>query len=181
MDQRRKIFNGFWALRKFDVQNAFICGCVKVSKVKRHYTPTSKRGNTCVYYLNNGGESVRVCKVAFIRILGISNGRLSRVLASQAKQGGVPTLDRRGHKEPPNKTSAEDKAFVKQHIELFPKYVSHYSRSDNPHRFYLSPHLTVSKMYHLYKDECSSNARRAVSEWVYRKTFNEEYNLSFGK
>ena len=180
-EQRRTIFTKFWALCNFDIQNTYLCGCVKVLPVARHYTSESKRGNTRVYYVNNGERSVRICKTAFLRIHGISHGRLSRVLAGQAEQGGLPKLDTRERHEPPNKTSEEDKAFIRQHIESFPVYESHYSRSDNPHRRYLSPDLSQAKMYHLYKEKCNENGCRPVSDWVYRKTFCEEFNLSFGR
>ena len=179
-EQRRTIFSRFWALGNFDIQNTYLCGCVKVLPVARHYTSKSRRGNTRVYYVNNGERSVRICKTAFLRIHGISHGRLSRVLAGQAEQGGLPKLDTRGRHEPPNKTS-EDKAFIRQHIESFPVYESHYSRSDNPHRRYLSPELSQAKMYHLYKEKCNENGCRPVSDWVYRKIFCEEFNLSFGR
>jgi len=71
--------------------------------------------------------------------------------------------------------------FVKERIESFPKYRSHYSRNDNPHRSYLSPMLSVPKMYSLYKEKCSETNEQPVSEWMYRKIFNTEYNLSFGR
>ena len=180
-EQRRTIFSRFWALGNFDIQNTYLCGCVKVLPVARHYTSESKRGNTRVYYVNNSERSVRICKTAFLRIHGISCGRLSRVLAGQAEQGGLPKLDTRGRHEPPNKTSSEDKAFIRQHIKSFPVYQSHYSRSDNLHRRYLSPDLSQAKMYHLYKEKCNENGCRPVSDWVYRKTFCEEFNLSFGR
>ena len=179
-EQRKKTFSGFWELGNFDVQSAYLAGCVKVLPVKHHYSPTSNRRNSRVFYINNGERSVRVCKVAFLRIHGVSNGRLSRVLSGQAKQGGLPKLDGRGHKEPPNKTSAEDIGNVREHIRSFPVYSSHYSRADNPSRRYLSPHLSISQMYHLYKEVCTTEGKRAVSEWVYRKEFNESFNLSFG-
>ena len=158
-EQRRIIFSKFWALGNFDIQNTYLCGCVKVLPVARHYTSESKRGNKRVYYVNNGERSVRICKKAFLRIHGISHGRLSRVLAGQAEQGGLPKLDTRGRHEPPNKTEEEDKAFIRQHIESFPVYESHYSRSDNPHRRYLSPELSQAKMYHLRR-----NAMRMVAD-----------------
>lgn len=92
--QRQKILSGFWELGNIDVQNAYLCGCVKVLPVKRHYTSTESRcGNTRVYYVNNGDKSVRVCKVVFLHIHAISSGRLTRVLANQAAHGGVPKLD----------------------------------------------------------------------------------------
>ena len=117
--------------------------------------------------------------MAFLRLHGVSSGRLTRLLSNQAQHGGVPKLDARGHKEPPNKTSEENLAFVRSHIESFPVYESHYSRSDNPDRKYLSPDLSVVKMHYLYKEKCDKEEQRAVSDWVYRKIFNEEYNLSF--
>ena len=181
VEEMKKIFKSFWELSNFDVQNAFLCGSVKISPVKRHTSPTSKRGNTRVYYVNNGERSIRVCKTAFLRIHGISNGRLTRILDAQSKQGGVPRLDKRGRHEPPNKTSQEDLDVISQHIESFPVYESHYSRSDNPNRKYLSPDLTVAKMYNLYKERCLPEGKRAASEWIYRKHFNENYNLSFGR
>ena len=36
-------------------------------------------------------------------------------------------------------------------------------------------------MYALYKEHCDSSSEEPVSEWVYGKVFNEEYNLSFGQ
>ena len=81
---------------------------------------------------------------------------------------------------PANKTPQEKLQFVRQHIEQFPRYESHYSRNDNPHRFFLSPSLSVTKMYHLYKDQCAETGKEYVSEW-YREVFNTEFNLSFGR
>ena len=78
----------------------------------------------------------------------MSNGRLGRALKAQADNGG--------QRPPANKTTDADLEDVKKHILSFPKYQSHYSRSDNPHRHYLSPDLCITKMYLLYKDECST-------------------------
>ena len=122
-----------------------------------------------------------MCKTAFIRILAVSNGRLDCALKAQRVNSGTPHADQRGRHEPGNKTKAESIAAVKAHIESFPQYVSHYSRVDNPHRKYLSPELTIAKMYALYQEKCTDEGREAVSEWVYRKIFGEEYNLYFGR
>ena len=180
--QRQAIFDGFWQISNFDVQNAYLCGCVKIMNIKKRYTSTkSRRDFSRVYYINNGGVSDKICKTAFLRIHGISNGRLDRVLKGQMKQGGVPQQDQRGRHVPANKTKEEDLACVRQHINTFPKYKSHYSRADNPHREYLSPDLSVSKMHTLYSEFCTSLNKQPVSEWVYRKVFNEEFNLYFGR
>ena len=137
----------------------------------------TRRTYSRVFYVSNGSVSVRVCKTAFLRIHAVSNGRLNRALKAQQDAGGSPHQDQRGRHEPANKTKAEDIAAVSAHIKRFPKYKSHYSRSDSPHKEYLSPDLSIAKMYAIYKEEIEA----PVSEWVYRKVFNENFNLSFGR
>ncbi len=132
-------------------------------------------------YVNNGEKSVRACKMVFLSIHGESSGRITLIPAGQAQQGGVPKLDRRGRHPPSNKTSEYDLAFIRQHIESFPVYESHYSQNDNPDRHYLSPDLSVSEMFQLYKEECTKKGVTSVSQWVYRKFFNKNYNLYFGR
>jgi len=97
-----------WQLGSFDVQNAYICGCVKQVAVKRHYTAESQRNHSKVFYVNNGDVSVTICKTAFLRIHGISNGRLCRVLKGQQAFSGIPKHDERGCHKPGNKTAEED-------------------------------------------------------------------------
>ena len=82
--------------------------------------------------------------------------------------------------KPANKTDRETVDSVKAHINSIPRYKSHYSRKDNPHREFLNPYLSIQKMYQLYKEKCEENTQ-AVSEWKYRKIFNENFNLSFGR
>ena len=86
--------------------------------------------------------------------------------------------DQRGHQPPPNKTTEESLALVWEHISSFPKYKSRYSRSDNPKRRYLSPDLSINRMYELHKEHCSRQGVNPVSKWV---VFNKEFNLSFGR
>ena len=163
------------------MQNTYLCGCIKVLTTKRKYTKCfdSRRTFSRLFFVPNGEVTERVCKTAFLSIFAISNGRLSRALQAQATNEGLPHSDQRGRHEPGNKTSVERVAFVKEHIDQFPTYESHYSRSDNPHRNYLSPSLSISTMYDLYKILCEEKNEVPVSEWKYRHIFNTEYNLSF--
>ena len=98
--------------------------------------------------MQNGAVSTRVCKVAFLRIHGVSNGRVTCALKAQQKTGGSPPSERRRKYEPKNKAKKDDLDFVEEHINSFPKYKSHYSRADNPHREFLLPDLNSEKMYH---------------------------------
>ena len=178
---RKGLFDGFWKTANFDLQNAYLCGCVKVLTTKRKYTKAeeSRRHFSRVFYVQNGSVSERVCKTAFLSIFGISNGRLGRALETQTSSGGVPHTDQRGRHEPPNKTPPEKLELVKEHIESFPAYESHYSRKDNPNRKYLSPSLSISKMYQLFKDFCSDRRSEPVSEWKYRQIFNTHFNYTY--
>jgi len=153
-------------------------------RTKRKYTTKevdSRRSFTREYYVPNGEESLQVRKTAFRSIFAVSDGRINRALKAQAAAGGSPHTDQRGRHEPGNKTSAARVQNMKQHIESFPKYRSHYSQKDNPSRCYLSPSLSLSKMYHLYQEKCAKENLQPVSEWMYRKIFNCDCNLSFGR
>ena len=182
-DQRKRLFDGFWSVSRFDVQNAYLCECVKIMEIGRRYTSRrseSHRSYTRVYYVNNGSISVKVCKVAFLRMHGVSSGRLSRALKAQKDAAGSPHTDQRGRHEPVNKIKEEDIDIVRAHICSFPHYRSHYSRADNPHKQFLSLSLSLQLMYKLYKQKCAESNMWVVSEWVYRREFNENFNLSFG-
>ena len=183
-ERRKALFDGFWQSGSFDVQNVYLCGRIKVVRTKRKYSTRevkSRRSFTREYYVPNGEESLQVCKTAFRAIFAVSDGRITRALKTQAAAGGSPHVDQRGRHPPRNKTSSTRVQNVKQHIESFPKYRSHYSRKDNPNRCYLSPSLSLTKMYHLYREKCTEENQRPVSEWMYRKIFNCDYNLSFGR
>ena len=66
------------------------------------------------------------------------------------------------------------------HIKLYLTESSHYSRSRNPHRRYLSSVLTINKMHEQYKVWCTENNFIPVCASMYRNIFNTEFNLGFG-
>ena len=109
-ERHENVFRGFWELGDWTAQNAFLCGSVKVTSVKRRYKKKdksllhSRRNYSRQYYINinNHGLSIRVCKRAFFAIYAISNGRLSRAL-SKMQSVGSPQTDERGRHEPKNK------------------------------------------------------------------------------
>ena len=157
---------------------------MKVLQVARRYSPggaKSRRQHTRVFYIKKGAVSVRVCKKAFLKMHGVTDGRLERALKAQQAAGGSLHCDQRGRHEPGNKTKSETVDSIKAHIKSFPKYKSHYSRKDNPHREFLNPYLSIQKMYQLYREKCDEENTSAASNWVYRKVFNEHFNLSFGR
>ena len=72
--RRENVFGGFWELGDWTAQNAFLCGSVKVTSVKRRYAKKretsldSRRNYSRQYYINDNGMSTRVCKKAFLAI-----------------------------------------------------------------------------------------------------------------
>lgn len=133
-----------------------------------------------------------VCKKAFCSFHGISKHRANGV-ASNFKTGDLtPKQDGRGrHTTRVNKISAEILAQIDEHIKSFPRRCSHYSRSDNEKRYYLSSELNITKMYRLYLAKYEPEQYRLyedgkdlnpkVSHNFYYRHFNSNYNISFGQ
>lgn len=119
-----------------------------------------------------------VCKQYFLETFKISDGRVTRALM-KVKIGEPPGDDKRGKKVPGNKTPEDKMALVRAHISSFPAYESHYTRRHNPNRKYLSEELNIRLMYNLYKEFAEEQGHHPVEEHIYRRTFNNEFNLHF--
>ena len=126
-ERRKALFDGFWQTSNFDVQNAYLCGCIKVTCTKRKYTAKqaeSRRTFSREYYVPNGEESLKICKRTFQSLFVVSDGRINRAIKAQAAEGGSPHADKRGHYKPANKTLASRVQYVKEHIESFHRHYS---------------------------------------------------------
>lgn len=94
---------------------------------------------------------------------------------------GICEVDQRGKQPSVNKIDQDTRDFVIQHIKLFPRYRSHYSRKDNSNTRYLCPELNITKLYSLYKEHCVENNKVPAKLSYYRRIFNTEFNLRFHK
>lgn len=181
--QQKELFDRFYAMESFDLQSSYLFSLVKVLPKKRSSIPTdrqqteSRRSNTRVYSVpNSEGLSTTVCKEFFKKIFAVSDGRISRVLKMKLSIP-TPPIDKRGKHVPVNKTSEEKLQRVKDFINRFPKYESHYTLHKSMNRKFLAPDLSLPKMYSLYCDDTPESER--VSDFMFRKVFNEYFNLSF--
>ena len=77
-----------------------------------------------------------------------------------------------------NKTAEEEVEFVKAHISKFPRHISHYCRHTST-KEYLGGVACIADMYRLYKDDCLANKVKPVSDSIYRRIINSQFNLSF--
>ena len=90
-------------------------------------------------------------------------------------------VDKRGEHDNHRRIPQANIDTVRNHINSFPRYTSHYSRQRNLDRQYLNPGLNLNQLYILYCDECESHNGQLVKEWYYYKIFIEDFNLSFKK
>nr|CAH7727756.1 unnamed protein product [Callosobruchus chinensis] len=175
--QRQELFKKFYELSSYDLQTAYLSSCIKKNPPTRRIT-TAVGHKSYRSVITLMGK--RVCKQFFLRTFDISVRRF-QIVCNKTTDLSMTEPDKRGKKEPPNKISESRKKFVISHINMFPRYSSHYSRKDNPDAKYLSGELNISKMYKLYREFCTEKQELPVKESYYRFIFNTEFNLRFHK
>ncbi|KAF2887174.1 hypothetical protein ILUMI_18999 [Ignelater luminosus] len=111
-----------------------------------------------------------VCRPMFIKTLGISTKRVNTALR---KMRNLSVPDKRGVVGGHNKTSKKQRVTMINHINKFPRYISHYCRATRNNKEFLPIEMTVTLMHKLYTEENSTH----VSLSAYRKIFYKEFNL----
>ncbi|XP_041474507.1 uncharacterized protein LOC121423251 isoform X2 [Lytechinus variegatus] len=167
-EQRQRIFIDYWSTGSYERQRDFICQNVtekadkKQRAVRQYMLPSS---------IHN--DKVNVCQKFFRSTLGIGNKLIRHTLST--KHGNVfCNKDRRGKHSPHNKVADNNLQGIRDHISSFQCVPSHYCRSSTK-RKYLPADLSVAKMHDLYKQECPAPQTLKI----YRKVFNQEFNLGF--
>ena len=179
-EDRENIFHEYWQLGDITLQRNFI-GKYALRRPKiRSTTSTASRQHFIFWSLpcSNENSVAQVCKTFFLQILAISE---QSVVTVHKKQGllGICSKDERGcHFNRPNKTKDGEINLVIDHINSFSTVESHYRRNDS-NKKYLQPGLTLWKMYTLYLQKVVEGS--PVSFGIYRKIFDENFNLGFFK
>ena len=184
--ERKRIFDDFYELGDSDAQNKYLFGLLERSSPKQRRlrgTSGQPRSNTYCYFVRiSSGDRLKVCKQAFCLLHAIGKRRVE-VLCEKLTSGVLMSRDSRGrHSTRPRNIPEDLRVQVREHISSFPSQESHYSRSNNRSRLYLPENLSIARMYRLYiqKYEPDASETPQVKEWLYRKIFNEEYNIGFG-
>lgn len=179
-EQISNIFESFWQIRNYDLQNAYLSKLVICNDVKRSYVKgrPSRTLGRIQYNVTVNHVTCEVCRTAFYNIHGISEKRVRIVLD---KANRTVTTDQRGKSEPAKKIGNDDLSKVKEHIMSLPTVTSHYSRAKSPHRKYLPVGLNIKKLYSLYNEWLTENypGYSPVNEHYYRDTFNRQSNIAF--
>lgn len=183
---REKIFDEFWKLGNFNLQNSYLFGCLKQETTKRKTKKTNSPSKRCYsfqYYVGTtDGVKVRVCKMAFLSVHGLQNhrGRVENIAASLKKGCVTPPSDKRGkHQNHPKKYNDEVIEGVRLFINQLPTYESHYSRKKSPEKKFMTMDYTIELCFNKYKEECLNESRPHVSSDKFRRIFTEEFNISF--
>ncbi|KAK7874457.1 hypothetical protein R5R35_001547 [Gryllus longicercus] len=184
---RQMLFEGFYSLKSYDEQNAYLFGLIRKHDVKRKKNINSDR-RTCTYkyYVRNQGKEIQVCKMAFAHIHAISFRKI-RTLSEKLDQNILYPRDGRGkHDNRPTRTSPKALEIIRKHILYifksgdFKKFI----KEDKTH--ILATEVNVAKLYlhflQMYEQGAVDNLTGQlnpgytpkVKSWLYRKVFHEE-------
>ena len=176
--ERESLFHAFWQQGEVTRQPEFIVKhCSKVPVRSRKTSGGSRRKFSLRYSFELNGNAINVCKQFFLDTLNI-NDRVVRTAFNKLTEFGTVKGDSRGAVTGRSNICSNAKQHVVDHINQFPRVESHYCRASSS-RQYLEAGLSLSQMYRLYVDEMATVGETTVKEHMYRKIFNENFNLSF--
>ncbi|XP_072399045.1 LOW QUALITY PROTEIN: uncharacterized protein [Diabrotica undecimpunctata] len=134
----------------------------------------SRRQCTMSYTVPDGkGGLQKVCKQTFMKIFAITPQRITTIVKKK-KSGDYMYTDKRGGAKM-FKFTVHDRRLVKQHINSFPRDVSHYNRLKSD-KEYLSSDLNVHRLFRAFQEKNPCN----ISHKFYRSVFLKDFpNLSF--
>ncbi|XP_012940161.1 uncharacterized protein LOC106012278 [Aplysia californica] len=172
---RREIFQDFYKLADLQKEREFVARHIETTEPKVG-KPNSRRSKTHAYYLTVNGKRLKVCRNTFLATLSISE-KFVRVVLSKITETGVVEEDKRGGRQSEQMKTREEqnRDKISRHIDRFSRVESHYCRASSS-KEYLSPDLTLSKMYDMYVKENSCND--IPSFHTYRRVFKTK-SLAF--
>lgn len=167
----------FYRKPQKDVQDHFIVKHTIMNKVKRRRAEKgtySVKDATANYFIRTKAQSVvRVCRGAFLTVLGISARRVNTVLKKYYHNGNVN--ENRGGFQRKDEFENKKKCVI-QFINTLKCVESHYCRGKS-NRKYLSSELNITKLWKMYS---GIEGNVPVKESYFRMIFNTNYNLGFG-
>ena len=175
-DTRQTIFDNYWKLSEIQ-KKEFILKYVQKCKKKRSTTGKESRTNYIrKYYLPIESEVFRVCRAFFMSTLDVKSKFLrytedSSIALNSAKK------DARGCKTSKNKTTPQQLNTLRKFIESLPAVDSHYCRSSTEKKYLAESWESVTNIHRVYKLHCVEHKKIPLSLWVFKKIFQEEYNI----
>ncbi|CAG9785725.1 unnamed protein product [Diatraea saccharalis] len=184
IDERQSILESYYSL-DVNSKNALLFNSIVSKPVERQRcNAKTHKSASYKYFVKFAGVTKQVCKLGLCRLYQISRKKVDLVIMAIKSGISAPKPDCRGkHQSRPHKMDEDVVNRIKAHISSFPAEQSHYSRSKNMHKLYLSPLLNVTKMHSLYLEMCDKEnlpEKYNIKKSTYSKIFVTEFNLSFG-
>lgn len=179
IESQEEIFNSFYTAGK-EAQEHIILSGISVTDKKVERKGRSKSGEehfrsiTAKYEIKINNCRVAVCKKMYQCVYGITRGKIDVCVQKlRACEGSsFSKIDQRGRHEPKNKMN-EERTAMKQHIEKYPKYNSHYSRRDT-NKQYLPSHLNIKKMFDEYKRDAELSGKTKYGSYeLFKQVFHQ--------
>jgi hypothetical protein len=184
LEQRISIHKSFYELENHQRQLDYIFSRIQCITPKKKYAAPGNQGceKIRIYHLKLNGKDIRVCKTMFMDTLSICDSWIKTATNNSRTDPEFVPEDRRGkHGNRPSKYHDEEKNSIRNHINLIPRIESHYTR-ERSKREYIEQGLTVEELYRRYVEWCKpQNFDRVPSLSMYRKIFNEEFNIGLFK
>jgi len=174
-DERQELFDTYWNMGDYDKQRSFLCQ----NTTQRDTKSGKKKMKFTSFHFTVKENTFRVCRNFFLKTLNIGK-KTVEVALRQKSHGTFVGADKRGKQCSWNKIPQHLTNLIHQHIRSFPVMESHYSRAKSKKQ-YLSGDLNIKVMYGLFKQKYFADTTCPIKESKYRKTFCENYNLSFHK
>lgn len=168
------LFQDYWQQGSFNKRVAYVAARIEKYGVQRKRprdgdSMDREKSQSFKYYFDINGKRMQVCRSTFIGTLGETDRFVRGVTENKNKSvSGIAADDRRGRHTPKHALGNDQRNEVKEHIDSFPAYVSHYCRAKTQ-LLYLASDLNVAKMYNLYREE----AHTPVSYNTYLKEFSK--------
>ncbi|KAK3910886.1 Imidazolonepropionase [Frankliniella fusca] len=178
--EREHIFHTFWNLPNINRKRDYISRHIKIRTPDTcHTSPECAKKTSRHYFFAVRGEEILVCKTMFLNTLGVADNWIETSLRKSG--GGTLSPDKRGrHRNRPNEASLETVQSVRDHINLFPRIPSHYTRERSKREYLETEVNSIQRMYKLYLEWAKeNNITKPASASKYRKIFNTEFNLGF--
>lgn len=160
-DTQKKLFDELWALGDYNKRSAYLSSLIldipkKSQRIRNTLGEPKLRSINHIYNLKVNGTMIEICKGCFLKTFGISNKCIEVAIKKKSvRVTGISSPDKRGSHVPSNKIGDDAVQAIKDHINSYPLYESHYSRSHTNKR-YLPTGLSLTIMYQMYKETISN-------------------------
>lgn len=135
---------------------------------------TSRRTSTFKYFIDN----IEICRLTFIETFQSNTCHVETIQNKMKNNADTPVTGRWKHKNRCYAILNSVRLIIRQHIDSFPRQLSHYSRKSNKRKVIKeSPDISLSKIYSSF-NELHPGVK--ANKILYEEVFTKKFNLWFG-